>query len=110
MRAALLAVVTVAALLPMPSNAASLKCGSDMVSDGATRYEVWRKCGDPVSQETRTVYDSITISDGYGGVLQRQVSVVIEEWIYSTGSTNFDQHVTFRDGRLVEVRSGNYGR
>lgn len=98
-------------MLPSSSEAATLRCGSDLVSDGASRYEVWRKCGQPVSQETRTVFNTVSYVDQFtGAYVQGQVTTVVDEWIYTSGSTNFDQHVIFQDGKLVEVRSGSYGR
>lgn len=103
--------VTAALIVSPAASAATLRCGSDLVSDGASKYEVWRKCGQPVSQETRTVFNNVSYVDAVTGAwVQGQVATVIDEWIYSTGSSNFDQLLLFQDGRLVDVRPGNYGR
>ena len=102
-----------AALLPTDASAASMKCGTDLVSDGASKLEVFKKCGEPFGRETRYVTDTISYLDysfGTPVVLQRQITRTIEEWVYTFGSHDFDKHVIFDDGRLVEVRSGNYGR
>jgi hypothetical protein len=89
-------------LLPLTGSAATLRCGTKLVSDGAAKVEVLAKCGDPFSmterRETRLLAGQ-----------QRWIEVVVETWIYNFGPQQFMQVVTFENGRLVDVTSGNYG-
>ncbi|WP_145006393.1 DUF2845 domain-containing protein [Pseudomonas oryzihabitans] len=84
-------------LLTGATQAASLRCGSALVSDGATTHEVRDKCGDPLSV---TPLGERQTTDAYG---YRQVEFV-EEWSYGpwNGMLFF---VTFRGGRLDQVDS-----
>ncbi|MXS17436.1 DUF2845 domain-containing protein [Pseudomonas oryzihabitans] len=79
------------------SQAASLRCGSALVSTGSTTHEVRGKCGAPLSV---TPLGERQVTDGYG---YRQVEFV-EEWAYGpwNGMLYF---LTFRGGRLDQVDS-----
>ena len=35
--------------------------------------------------------------------------VQIEVWTYNLGSTQFIRYLTFKNGKLVDIRSGGYG-
>ncbi len=90
-------------LLPTEGQAASLRCDSELVSDGASKTEVLLKCGEPMAKDSRTeeIRDRAT---------RRIIYVTIEEWTYNFGPRTFLQTVIFMNGRLTEVRSGDYGR
>ncbi|KTT48176.1 hypothetical protein SB11R_16965 [Pseudomonas oryzihabitans] len=79
------------------AQAASLRCGSTLVSDGSTTHEVRDRCGAPLSV---TPLGERQVTDAYG---YRQVEFV-EEWAYGpwNGMLYF---LTFRGGRLAEVDS-----
>jgi len=86
------------------SQAASLRCrDTELVSDGATKPEVLLKCGEPSFKDSRTetVYDRFT---------HQTIYRTIEEWTYNFGSNRFMQTIIFVDGRLTEVRAGDFGR
>jgi hypothetical protein len=42
-------------------------------------------------------------------MVERAVEVAIEEWVYDFGTRRFLQHLTFEQGRLVRVESGERG-
>jgi hypothetical protein len=86
--------------------AASLKCGTALISDGDTKSQVSAKCGEPADKQTRKVLIRQRVARG----LEVYVEKEIEEWTYRFGPHRFDQHVVFEDGHLVDVRSGDYGR
>jgi hypothetical protein len=72
---------------------------------GSTRIEVRIKCGDPDSKEVqkeeiiqRLEYDS-----------ERKFMVTTEEWSYNPGPNRFLRTLKFINGRLVNIRTGEYG-
>lgn len=110
---ALWMLVVPACLFVTGARAASLRCGAELVSDGATRAEVVRKCGEPASKEVRTEVDSVRVADPTGRfpvIYDRSVVKTIEEWTYNFGSHQLQQVVTFENGKLRDVQSGTYGK
>ena len=101
-------------------------CGSKLVLDGATKYEVLSKCGEPDYKEVRTekrikrdFYRDLFSQrfpdqyrqerDLYRDPLFTVEEVVIEEWTYNFGPTKFIRYLLFEDGRLVNISTGDYG-
>ncbi len=74
----------------------SLRCGSALVSNGSSAEEILRKCGEPVSRQSR---GWIRQADGWYG---REVPS--EYWTYGPRNGMYHQ-LRLDDGRLVEVRS-----
>jgi hypothetical protein len=62
--------------------------------------EVRRKCGPPTAASQRQE------RKGWGYVLE---TVEIEEWTYNLGPTSFMFYLTFENGRLTRIESGDYG-
>ncbi|HYO70890.1 MAG TPA: DUF2845 domain-containing protein [Archangium sp.] len=113
MRALLAALTLSLFLLPTSSDAATLRCGSALASDGATRSDVLIKCGEPMSKDTRT--ESVGEKTRQKGAetettQERVVYKTIEEWTYNFGPRQLMQVVVFENGRLVDVKSAGYGR
>ena len=111
----LLAALTLSSffLLPSSSDAATLRCGNALASDGASKADVLMKCGEPMSKDTRT--ESVGEKTRQKGqetdtTQERVVYKTIEEWTYNFGPRQFMQVVVFENGRLVDVRSAGYGR
>jgi hypothetical protein len=71
-------------------SASDMQCGTEIVTIGASPYEVIEKCGDPTSIEP-------------GPGLGR------EQWIYNFGSTEFVYYLTFVNGELERIEVGGYG-
>lgn len=99
----------------------SIRCGGELASTGASLYEVRMSCGEPDAAthrvEQRTVVQRIpgpcVTQQGHtvcGSSVATVVEVVIDEWIYDFGSTQFIQFVNFENGQLTTVRSGGYGK
>lgn len=78
--------------------AATLRCGSQLISTGDRPFEVAQKCGPPVSQ---TVLGS---SETYDGSYRRGERVRIEEWVYGPDHGMY-QYLRFVGGRLTEINS-----
>ena len=101
-------------LLPSSADAATLRCGNQLVADGASKSDVLLKCGEPMAKESRTesVGDKLKQrgEDGTSTTTEKTVIKTIEEWTYNFGPNRLIQVVVFENGKLVDVRSGGYGR
>ena len=107
--------------LLMSANAAhansSLRCGSNLLSEGDSRYEVRSACGAPDDQQSRTEWrtlrENYRVPCGEGKTCShsrvREIEVQIDEWTYDFGPRKFIQFLTFEQGKLVNVSSGDYG-
>ncbi|MBI1422126.1 MAG: DUF2845 domain-containing protein [Gammaproteobacteria bacterium] len=80
------------------------RCDFNSFSLGSTSAEVSAKCGVPDSQEQR--YETVTEKIAGG---RRQVSVSVEEWTFNLGPTQFMRILTFRNGVLVDITTGERG-
>jgi hypothetical protein len=81
------------------------ECGDRIISTGDTKSDVLAKCGEPFY---RTSHDE-EVRERLDDNLDRNIIVTIEEWTYNFGPQRFMRIVTFRNGRVVDVRTGNYG-
>jgi len=80
-------------------------CADAVFSVGDTKFEVLMSCGEPAyrsarEEELTTPLDSLR---------RRRVILRIEEWVYNFGPLRFTRILTFRSGRLAEVRTGDWG-
>ncbi len=81
-------------------------CGDRIISTGDTKGEVLAKCGEPFY---RTSHDD-EIREHLDDTRSQKVVVTVEEWTYNFGPQRFLRVITFRNGRVVDVRTGGYGR
>jgi len=99
--------------------ASDLRCGSKFISTGDYKYDVLRKCGDPVHVET---WEEVRIRSGLilsfpltpdqEAFLRSPLSkelVTIEEWEYNFGQNQFIRYLRFENGRLRKITEGDYG-
>ena len=100
-------------------------CDGKIISIGDTKYEVMNKCGEPAFIDVRTekrirrdYYRELFPPWDFGRYSDRRVyrepflvteEVIIEEWTYNFGPTRFMRYLTFENGRLVDVITGEYG-
>lgn len=92
-------------LVSVPSSAASLRCGNQLVSDGDSKLEVEMKCGPPAAKDSRTESQSVFER---GAV--RTIVKTIDEWTYNFGSTQLMQVVVFENGKVTDVKSAGRGK
>ncbi|RKH61159.1 DUF2845 domain-containing protein [Corallococcus aberystwythensis] len=117
MRTLPFALVVACLALPSLVHASALRCDNKLVSEGASKADALAKCGEPVTKETRTEYvtnkskvsTGRTREDREEASTEVTTSTTVEEWTYNFGPHRLMQVATFRDGRLVDVRSGSYG-
>jgi hypothetical protein len=111
--------VVVLALPAADLFASEMRCGSRLVSVGDYKYDVLNKCGEPdhveVREEVRSGRDLYVSGPVIpeGQVFRRSPSisyyVTIEEWHYNLGGNRFIRYLTFENGRLIKIATGDYG-
>ena len=100
------------AVLSSWQNAEALRCDHRVVSSGDMAAEVLMKCGAPTAQQQREeeieVFEQVFFR-GHRSLVARRIFVTIEEWIYNFGPHNLLYVLTFRNGRLTDIRTRGYG-
>jgi hypothetical protein len=93
-----------------------LSCKNRIVNIGDGQYRVRSLCGPPddIQQriEQRPVRRPIRVPCGARWCttyIEDIADVPIEEWTYDFGPQRFLQYLTFETGRLIRVRTGEYG-
>ena len=81
-------------------------CDDRIISTGDTKGEVLAKCGEPFY---RTSHDE-ELREQFEETRSRKVVVTVEEWTYNFGPQRFLRIITFRNGKVVDIRTGQYGR
>jgi len=97
--------------------ASEFSCGSSIIKTGDRKFDVFRKCGEPVYkrvwQEERIARDlgrSLPPSeDGRRNPLFLTEYVTIEEWEYNFGPTTFIRYLRFENDILTRITIGDYG-
>lgn len=89
--------VALALLLSPLSQAATLRCGSGLITSDDHLSEVQSKCGEPV---TRQFLGYREVIDYYGGTTQ----VPIKEWSYGPRNGMY-YYLRFEANRLINVES-----
>lgn len=97
--------LAILATLSSPADAltGSMRCGSDVLTEGMTKVEVLQKCGEPLMKDVvgeETVYDFFQGS----GTANK---VVVEQWIYDSGKGSFLRVLIFKGGTLSDIEYGN---
>jgi hypothetical protein len=81
-------------------------CDDRIISTGDTKGDVLAKCGEPFY---RTTHDE-ELREQLDATRSRKVVVNIDEWTYNFGPHRFLRIITFRNGLVVDIRTGGYGR
>jgi hypothetical protein len=115
MRASWLGLLLPLFLLPLRGDAATLRCGNQIASEGASKSDVLMRCGEPSARDSHTEVDAVKTQrrdprKGSSTSAEHVVYKTIEEWTYNFGPNRLMQVAVFDNGVLVDVRSGNYGR
>ena len=89
------------------------RCSGKIISIGNTRDYVLDKCGEPTTIEDRTERLARGFRYRYPESHEEPNYVIreiqIEVWTYNLGSTQFIRYLTFKNGKLVRIRTGDYG-
>lgn len=81
------------------------ECDGQVVSIGDSKSEVILKCGEPAWKDIRQEETKERLDPG----LEHKVYTTIEEWTYNLGPNRFVRILTFRNSKLVDIRTGGYG-
>ncbi len=81
------------------------ECSEQVVTIADTKSDVIAKCGEPPWKDTRQEELKERLDNG----LERNLFVTVEEWTYNLGPNRFMRILTFRNGKLTDVRTGGYG-
>lgn len=106
-----LALMVVAAFAAAPAFSA-FRCGSKLVSEGATRSEVAAKCGDPteiVTQKSLWRRPVIWTAGRPYFIGEELVEVEVEAWIYNLGPNKLMRRLRFEDGVVAQIETLGYG-
>jgi Protein of unknown function (DUF2845) len=92
-------------------SALALDCHGRLVVIGASPWEINERCGEPTAVEDvmkhipQRAYDPT--SQTYVYIL---VPVQQSIWTYNFGSTRLVYYLTFQEGKLIDIQTGDYGR
>lgn len=81
-------------------------CGDRVISVGDSKADILIKCGEPLYKESHQE----ELKERFEGSGSRTVTVTVEEWTYNFGPQRFTRIITFRNGQVVDIRTGGYGR
>lgn len=114
--------VFLATVLCQNASGADFRCGTRIISEGDRKFDVLKKCGEPTDQsrrvEKRIKRDfyrdlfparELRESEKYREPRFVEEIIEIDEWIYNFGSTQFIRYLTFENGILVRIETGDYG-
>ena len=91
---------------------AAFRCGSHLVTEGATRSEVVAKCGDPTEIDQRSAIlrrPLVWVGGRPYSVGESLVEVPVEVWVYNLGPSKLMRRLRFEDGLLVDIDTLGYG-
>ena len=111
---ALLIMLSLVFVAPFPANAgASFRCGGRIIDVGQSRDFVLHKCGQPTNIEERAERLATNFVQRYPENHETYNYIInenqIEVWTYNLGPTQFVRYLTFRNGKLVNMKTGDYG-
>ncbi len=90
--------------------ALALDCHGRLVVIGASPWEVRDRCGEPANIEPVMKFLS---QRSYDPVQQRSVNILVPVeqiiWTYNFGPTRLLYVLTFQDGHLIDITTGDYG-
>ena len=81
-------------------------CGGRIISVGDSKADILIMCGEPLFA---TSYQE-ELKERLDDSRSRTVIITVEEWTYNFGPQQFMRVVTLRNGKVVDIRTGGYGR
>jgi hypothetical protein len=90
-------------------SALALDCHGRLVVIGASPWEVQERCGEPSAIEDVMKPIPQRVYDPSQGTVYILVPVQQSIWTYNFGSTRFIYYLTFQEGKLIDIATGDYG-
>ena len=85
------------------ASADNFRCpNGSIVTSGDSISEVLVKCDPPTNK--------FKLTDSEETIKGRVRYIEVEEWTYNEGPNTLVHYLTFRNGRLTEIKSGTFGR
>jgi len=81
------------------------ECSEQTVARGDSKSDVVEICGEPSWKDTHKEEFVKRLDAG----VERNRFVTVDEWTYDLGSNRFVGILTFRNGKLVDIKTGGYG-
>ena len=81
-------------------------CDDRVLSVGDTKADILVKCGEPFYKSSHHE----ELKEKFDDSSSRKVIVTVEEWTYNFGPRQFMRIITFRNGIVADIRTGDYGR
>ena len=104
------------------AKASDFRCGTKLISAGDFKPRVLAECGDPTHIEVwheERVYDYYTPyyyendyereRRGYRTPFLVKELVIVERWTYNLGNHKLIRYLTFENGRLALIATGEHG-
>jgi Protein of unknown function (DUF2845) len=92
-------------LLWIDAYADSFSCQGGIISTDDRSADVVAKCGDPDFRDSHQE----EVTQRLSADTKQKVLVTVEEWTYNLGPSQFMRIVVLKNGRVTEIRTGNYG-
>lgn len=94
--------LTLILLLASTGHAETMRCGTQVISEGLSALEVLDKCGEPDYKTTR--YEEVIKKNPDKS--EHKQTIVIEEWSYKGHAGQLRHFLTFANGRLRAITWG----
>ena len=107
------------------SSADGFWCSNNLITEGTSRFKVLSQCGEPDYKDIRfekrikrDYYRDLFMSEQLRWYREKELyrepylaveEILIEEWTYNLGPTRFIRYLIFENGRLVDIKTGDYG-
>ena len=89
---------------------AAFRCGPNLILTGDSKEEVLLKCGEPSFSELASLESGRRYGeDFYHGGGPGRSTYFVEKWYYNCGPHKFIKILTFRNGIVRGIESGDYG-
>jgi len=108
----ILAGIAVGLLASSAAFADGFRCGTKLVTEGASRSEVAHKCGEPTDVRTSRSLFRRPVVWGYGRpvyVGEDAIEIIVEVWTYNLGPNKLMRQLRFEDGIVVDIDTLGYG-
>ena len=83
----------------------TLSCKGGIVSTGDSRADLIMKCGEPDVKDSHIE----EISERLDKDTKTKLTIIVDEWTYNFGPSQLIRIVTMNNGRIADIRTGNYG-
>lgn len=97
--------------LTLPGAAWAMRCGTRLVVEGDSDFDVRAKCGEPTEISRRYILRPavVWLNGRPVQVGNGPIEVPVETWTYNLGPLRFMQQLRIEDGKVVRIDTLGYG-